>query len=85
MDNFAGFVLSLLSSAVVTFSPIATLRTEIERANDDESLVMPHQRGISEMKIWSTFWSFQGKSFRTSINGPFSIVTAILNNQMVHL
>ena len=34
---FGGFVLSLLSSAVVTFSPIASLREEVERANDDES------------------------------------------------
>ncbi|CAE7368982.1 gsp-2 [Symbiodinium natans] len=30
------FVLSLLSSAVVTFSPLAALRAEAERANDDE-------------------------------------------------
>lgn len=36
LDGPNSFVLSLLSSAVVTFSPIATLRTEIERANDDE-------------------------------------------------
>ena len=34
---FEVLFLSLLSSAVVTFSPIASLREEVERANDDES------------------------------------------------
>jgi len=35
-DGPNSFVLSLLSSAVVTFSPIASLRTNAIRANDDE-------------------------------------------------
>ena len=35
-DGPSTFVLSLLSSAVVTFSPISALRSEAVRANDDE-------------------------------------------------
>lgn len=35
-DGPNSFVLSLLSSAVVTFSPIASLRHDAERCNDDE-------------------------------------------------
>ena len=37
-DGPNSFVLSLLSSAVVTFSPIASLRHDAERCNDDEWL-----------------------------------------------
>ncbi|CAJ1450013.1 unnamed protein product [Effrenium voratum] len=34
-DGPNSFVMSLWSSAVVTFSPVASLRREVERANDD--------------------------------------------------
>jgi len=35
-DGPNGFVLSLLSSAVITFSPVSALKVDPERANDDE-------------------------------------------------
>ena len=39
-DGPNSFVLSLLSSAVVTFSPIASLREEVQRANADEQFAL---------------------------------------------
>ena len=48
-DGPNSFVLSLLSSAVVTFSPVATLRSNAVRANDDEQYA---QHSFTDKDTW---------------------------------